>query len=72
MCAGCAITAAAGASGTRAWLQTRDWSWLTPRRLRRVTIGLCAGALAVSTVGFSGSTPTPSHAPAHASAAAVR
>ena len=70
MCAACAITAAAGASGARAWLQTRDWSWLTPRRLRRVTIALCAGALAVSTVGFSGSTPAP--APAHASAPASR
>jgi hypothetical protein len=49
------MAAAAGASGARAWLQARGWTWVTPQRLRRVTVGLCAGALVVSTIGFSGS-----------------
>ncbi len=56
MCAGCAMTAMAGASGARAWLQSQGWTWLTPRRLRRATIGLFVVATLVSTVGLSGST----------------
>jgi hypothetical protein len=64
------MAAAAGASGARAWLQTRGWAWLTPRRLRRVTIGVCAAALAVSTVGFSGSSRTADGASRHAVPAA--
>ena len=42
MCATCAYsastTAAVGITGLRVWLQTRTWAWLTPRRLRRITI----------------------------------
>jgi hypothetical protein len=49
------MAAAAGASGTRAFLQAHGPRWMTPLRLKRATIGLCAAALAVSTVGFSGS-----------------
>ncbi|MDX6701732.1 MAG: hypothetical protein QOF26_1958 [Baekduia sp.] len=62
------MAAAAGATGARTWLQTHHLTWMTPIRLRRVTIGLCAAALAVSTIGFSGSTasPPPSHGAAHA------
>jgi hypothetical protein len=55
MCAGCAMTAMAGASGVRAWLQSRGWTFLTPERLRRVTIAVFAVATVVSTVGLSGS-----------------
>lgn len=63
MCVGCAMAAAAGASGARCWLQSRHATWLTPRRLRRATIALFAAALLVSTVAFSGSSrPTASHA----------
>jgi hypothetical protein len=58
MCAGCAMTAMAGASGVRSWLQTRGWTWLTPARLRRATIGVFVAAVLVSTVGLSGSTRT--------------
>jgi hypothetical protein len=62
MCVGCAITAASAATGFRTWLQNHHFGWLTPRRMRSLTIAaMCAAAL-VSTVGFSGSTPAPAHA----------
>lgn len=74
MCAGCAMSAMAGASGLRAWLQTRGWSFVTPQRLRRATIAAFVVATLVSTVGLSGSTKPASaqaqHAlPAHAAGA---
>jgi hypothetical protein len=50
-----AMTATASATGVRAWLAQRGWTWLTPRRLRFVTVGLLAAALLVSAVGFGGS-----------------
>jgi hypothetical protein len=59
------MAAASAASGFRTWLQTHNFGWLTPKRLRRLTIGaMCAAGLA-STVGVSGSsTPTGvAHAP---------
>ena len=52
MCATCAFTAAAGASGLRVWLQTRGWTWLTPRRLRRLTIAAVVAAFAGATLTF--------------------
>jgi hypothetical protein len=58
MCIQCmmgAMTATASATGIRAWLAQRDWNWLTPRRLRRVTALLIAAALVVSAVGLGGS-----------------
>jgi hypothetical protein len=61
MCAACAMCAAAGATGVRTWLQTHHFGWLTPARLRRVTIGLCVVALGVSTVGVSGSSHPARH-----------
>jgi hypothetical protein len=65
MCAGCAIAAASAATGFRSWLQTHHFGWLTPRRLRALTIAAMCAAGIVSTVGFSGATP-PAHAPAAA------
>jgi len=62
MCVGCAITAASAATGFRAWLQNHHFGWLTPRRMRSMTIAaMCAAGLA-STVGFSGSTAPAAHA----------
>jgi hypothetical protein len=62
MCIGCAITAASAATGFRSWLQNHRFGWLTPRRLRALTIAaMCAAGLA-STIGFSGSTPPSAHA----------
>jgi hypothetical protein len=43
-----AMTAGAAATGTRSWLSAKRLAWLTPKRLRRVTIGLLAAALLAS------------------------
>jgi hypothetical protein len=50
-----AMAAVAGATGTRAWLGSRRFKWLTPRRLRLATIALMAGALVASALFVSGS-----------------
>jgi hypothetical protein len=58
MCMQCmmtAMTATGTASGIRSWLQSREYSWLTPERMRRVTIALVAAALIASTTLISGS-----------------
>jgi hypothetical protein len=62
------MAATAGASGVRAWLQAQHLTWLTPRRMRAVTIALLVAAFAVSSVGISSSTPPP-HPHAHHAAA---
>jgi alkanesulfonate monooxygenase SsuD/methylene tetrahydromethanopterin reductase-like flavin-dependent oxidoreductase (luciferase family) len=67
MCIGCAMVGASAATGFRTWLQTHHFTWLTPRRLRALTLAAMAAATVASTVGFSGSTP-PSHHPAEAPA----
>jgi hypothetical protein len=57
MCMQCmmgAMTAGAAATGTRSWLATRRWTWLTPVRLRRLTIGLLVAALVASATVLSG------------------
>lgn len=75
MCAGCALTAASAATGFRTWLQTHNFTWLTPKRMRRLTLAAMVAAGIVSTVGFSGSTTaqqTASAAPAVAHHAAPR
>jgi hypothetical protein len=69
MCAGCAMAAASAASGFRTWMQTHNIPWLTPRRMRRLTIAAMCAAGVVSTIGFSGSTPATASA-SHASAPA--
>jgi hypothetical protein len=70
MCAACAIAAAAGASGFRTWLHSHHLGWLTPRRMRALTIAAICAAGLVSTVGISGSTPPASGA--HHAAAQAR
>ncbi len=52
------MAAASAATGIRSWLQTHHFTWLTPRRLRQLTIAAMCAAGLVSTIGFSGSTPT--------------
>jgi hypothetical protein len=52
------MAAASAATGFRSWLQTHNFTWLTPRRLRQLTIGAMCAAGLVSTIGFSGSTPS--------------
>jgi hypothetical protein len=54
MCAQCmatATTAAAAATGARSWLAARSPAWLTPFRLKRITAGLIAVAIAATAVG---------------------
>jgi hypothetical protein len=57
VCAQCvmgAATAAAGATGIRAWLATRRIPWLAPRRMRLVTVSLIVAALVAASVGLGG------------------
>jgi hypothetical protein len=53
------MTAVSAATGLRTWLQSYHFGWLTPRRLRALTLGAMSAAAIVATVGFSGSTPAP-------------
>jgi hypothetical protein len=54
-CMATAMTTGAAVSGTRAWLGTRNFTWLTPERLRRVTVSLFAAGLIASALLVSGS-----------------
>jgi hypothetical protein len=64
------MAAASAATGFRTWLQTHHFGWLTPKRMRSLTIGAMCAAGLVSTIGFSGSTsPASAHAAAHHAAA---
>jgi hypothetical protein len=56
------MAAASAATGFRTWLQTHHFGWLTPKRMRALTLtAMCLAGL-VSTVGMSGSTAAPAHA----------
>ncbi len=56
------MTAAGAASGLRAWMHTRHFGWLTPRRMRLLTVAVMCAAGLLSTVGFSGSSASvPGH-----------
>ena len=55
------MAAASAATGFRSWLQTHNFSWLTPRRLRGLTVSAMCAAGLVATIGFSGSTPASEH-----------
>jgi hypothetical protein len=54
-CMATAMTAVGAASGTRAYLGSRRYSWLTPTRLRAVTVLLAIGAVLASATLVSGS-----------------
>lgn len=67
-CMATAMTTGAAVSGARAWLGTRNFRWLTPVRLRRITVslfaaGLLASALLVSGSGAPGGHPSQGSAP---------
>jgi hypothetical protein len=55
------MAAASAASGFRTWLQTHNLGWLTPKRMRALTIGAMCAAGLVATVGVSGSSPPTGH-----------
>jgi hypothetical protein len=51
MCVQCMLTAmssVAAASGTRSWLGRKRTEWLTPKRLRFITVALFTGAVLVA------------------------
>jgi hypothetical protein len=54
-CMATAMTSGAVVTGARSWLATRKFSWLTPTRLRRITICLFAAAMITSALFVSGS-----------------
>jgi hypothetical protein len=54
-CMATAMTAVGAASGTRAYLGSRHFSWLTPRRLRAITIMLAVAAVIASATLVGGS-----------------
>ena len=56
------MTAMAGATGARSWLQAQHVTWLTPRRMRMATAGLFAAATLGSSLVLSGSSAAPGHA----------
>jgi hypothetical protein len=47
-----AATAAAGAAGIRAWLGAKSYRWITPERLRFITVVLIVLAFVAAAVGF--------------------
>jgi hypothetical protein len=58
MCMQCVAgvtTAGVAATGTRAWLATRSWAWLTPARMKAITIALLVTALVVASTSLSAS-----------------
>jgi hypothetical protein len=54
-CMATAMTSGAIVTGARSWFATREFSWLTPALLRRITICLLATAMIVSALFVSGS-----------------
>lgn len=58
------MAAASAASGFRTWLQTHHFGWLTPSRMRKLTLGAMCAAGLVCTIGVSGSS-TPVAAAQH-------
>jgi hypothetical protein len=70
MCAGCVMCAASAATGCRTWLQNHHFGWLTPQRMRRLTIAVMCAAGLFASLSFSGSTPVTAHGALGARAAA--
>jgi hypothetical protein len=54
-----AMGATAGASGLRSFIAAKHFSWVTPKRLKAITVVLIAMALLVSATLVSGSSAKP-------------
>ena len=68
MCMQCMMTAmgaTASASGIRSFVAARHFLWMTPRRLKALTVVLLSAALLVSATLVSGSTAKPANQSAH-------
>ena len=63
------MAAASAATGFRTWLQNHHFDWMTPKRMRALTLSAMVAAGLVSTVGISGSTAPPAQATTHHAAA---
>jgi hypothetical protein len=61
-CMASAMTAVGAASGARAYLGGRRFQWLTPRRLRAITVALAVAALVASATLVSGTGAAPNRA----------
>lgn len=72
MCVGCVMCAASAATGFRTWLQNHHFGWLTPRRLRAMTISVMCAAGLFSSLSFSGATGSPVHQAPTVHAASAR
>ena len=59
-CMATAMTVGAGVSGTRAYIAHKHFSWLTPRRLRVITVSLLGAGFIASATLVSGSTQSKS------------
>jgi hypothetical protein len=62
MCMQCmmaAMGAGASASGIRSFIAAKHFSWVTPRRLKAITVVLMVSALLASATLVSGSTAKP-------------
>ena len=59
-CMAAAMGSTAAATGTRSYIAARHFSWLTPSRMRRITIGLLSASVIASTMLVSGSSAPPS------------
>jgi hypothetical protein len=69
MCIQCMMSAMgsmAAANGSRALLGRKTARWLTPKRLRTITVVLFSAALLASSFLMSGSSPPPRHPAPHA------
>jgi hypothetical protein len=71
-CMATAMTTGAAVTGVRSWLGTRNYSWLTPQRLRRATLCLFAAGLLASALLVSGSGKQPTSARAASSPPALQ
>ena len=72
MCVQCmigAMGATAGASGARSYIAAKHFAWMTPKRMRAVTIALAVAAL-LGSATLGGATPGAKHSPSgHAAVA---
>jgi hypothetical protein len=64
------MAAASAATGFRTWLQSHNFGWLTPKRMRALTLAAMCAAGLVSTVGLSGSTAATVRVGTHSASAA--
>lgn len=67
-CMAGAMSAGAGATGLRSYLAAHGARWLTPKRMKAITVTLVAGALGASSLIVTG--PNPASAQAHHTPAA--